>query len=62
MSAVTPREIVLAAQAGGYAVGAFNMHNPETTQALIQAAQLAHLLEHPREVPPPRAVLSTPRV
>lgn len=41
MSAVTPRDIVLAAQAGGYAVGAFNMHNPETTQALIQAAQLA---------------------
>lgn len=41
MSAVTPRDIVLAAQAGGYAVGAFNMHNPETTQALIQAAQRA---------------------
>ncbi len=41
MAAVHPRDIVLAAQAGGYAVGAFNMHNPETTQALIRAAQLA---------------------
>lgn len=27
------------AQRGGYAVGGFNMHNPETTQALIQAAE-----------------------
>ena len=27
------------AHRGGYAVGGFNMHNPETTQALIQAAE-----------------------
>jgi len=26
------------ARSGGYAVGAFNMHNPETTQALIEAS------------------------
>lgn len=26
------------ARVGGYAVGAFNMHNPETTQALIEAS------------------------
>ena len=29
---------VARARAGGYAVGAFNMHNPETTQALIEAS------------------------
>lgn len=41
MNAGNPRHLVEAAQLGGYAVGGFNMHNPETTQALIQAAQLA---------------------
>ncbi len=30
-----------AAKAGGYAVGAFNMHNDETTQALLQSAEQA---------------------
>lgn len=30
------------ARTGGYAVGAFNMHNPETTQALIQASIAAN--------------------
>jgi fructose-bisphosphate aldolase class II len=30
-----------AAKDGGYAVGAFNMHNDETTQALLQAAEQA---------------------
>lgn len=29
------------ARQGGYAVGGFNMHNPETTQALIRAAEQA---------------------
>jgi fructose-bisphosphate aldolase class II len=38
MVAVDPLGIVRAAEEGGYAVGAFNMHNPETTQALIEAA------------------------
>lgn len=38
---VDPLGIIAAAQAGGYAVGAFNMHNPETTQALIRAAEIA---------------------
>ncbi|MCK8610115.1 class II fructose-bisphosphate aldolase [Agromyces sp. C10] len=41
MSTVDPRAIVAAAREGGYAVGGFNMHNPETTQALIRAAELA---------------------
>ncbi|MFB8387347.1 ketose-bisphosphate aldolase [Microbacterium sp. NPDC055910] len=41
MARVDPLGLIAAAQAGGYAVGAFNMHNPETTQALIRAAQAA---------------------
>jgi len=36
-----PLSLVHAAQAGGYAVGAFNMHNDETTQALLIAAERA---------------------
>lgn len=36
-----PLELVRRAQRGGYAVGAFNMHNPETTQALLRAAEQA---------------------
>jgi len=39
---VDPLGLITAAQAGGYAVGAFNMHNPETTQALIRAAEIAN--------------------
>jgi fructose-bisphosphate aldolase, class II len=35
------RELVERAQAGGYAVGAFNMHSDETAQALVQAAERA---------------------
>jgi len=41
MGNVDPLGLVKKAQAGGYAVGAFNMHNPETTQALIRAAEIA---------------------
>ena len=41
MSKLDPLGLIKQAQAGGYAVGAFNMHNPETTQALIRAAELA---------------------
>ncbi|MEI6591273.1 MAG: class II fructose-bisphosphate aldolase, partial [Actinomycetes bacterium] len=41
MSNLDPLGLVKKAQAQGYAVGAFNMHNPETTQALIRAAQQA---------------------
>ncbi len=37
-----PLSIVRAAEAGGYAVGAFNMHNDETTQALLIAAERAN--------------------
>jgi fructose-bisphosphate aldolase class II len=40
-SSVDPLGLIKKASAGGYAVGAFNMHNPETTQALIRAAELA---------------------
>ena len=36
-----PLRWIEAAKAGGYAVGAFNMHNDETAQALLQAAVLA---------------------
>jgi len=36
-----PKSLIEAARSGGYAVGAFNMHNPETTQALIRAAEIA---------------------
>jgi fructose-bisphosphate aldolase class II len=41
MGNLDPLGLVKKAQAGGYAVGAFNMHNPETTQALIRAAEIA---------------------
>lgn len=36
-----PRRMVEEAAAGGYAVGAFNMHNEETTEALVRAAEQA---------------------
>lgn len=39
---VDPLGLVTRAQSGGYAVGAFNMHNPETAQALIAAAELSN--------------------
>ena len=42
MTWVDPLQLVLDAQKGGYAVGSFNMHNPETTQALVLAAEKAH--------------------
>ncbi|SFH20835.1 class II fructose-bisphosphate aldolase [Cryobacterium levicorallinum] len=41
MGKFDPAEIVESARRGGYAVGGFNMHNVETTQALLQAAELA---------------------
>ncbi len=36
-----PLRWVEAARAGGYALGGFNMHNDETSQALLQAAEQA---------------------
>ncbi len=39
MSYVTTREMLLAAQKGGYAVGAFNFENMEMAQAIIAAAE-----------------------
>jgi len=39
MGWVDPRAVIAQAVAGGYAVGAFNMHNEETTQALVLAAE-----------------------
>lgn len=39
MAWVDPMGLIRAAQAGGYAVGAFNMHSVETTQALVLAAE-----------------------
>jgi fructose-bisphosphate aldolase, class II len=41
MGQVNPREVVDRAVKGGYAVGAFNMHNEETTEALVRAAEKA---------------------
>lgn len=42
MSNQNPMSLIARAQAGGYAVGGYNMHNPETTQALIRAADIAN--------------------
>lgn len=39
MPLVTSREILAAAQAGGYAIGAFNVENMEMAQAVIAAAE-----------------------
>jgi fructose-bisphosphate aldolase class II len=36
-----PRQLIQDAEAGNYAVGAFNMHNDETTEALVRAAERA---------------------
>ena len=44
-----PLALIESARSGGYAVGGFNMHNPETTQALIRAAEIAHAIR--REQP-----------
>ena len=33
-----PRKLIDDARTGGYAIGAFNMHNVETTEALVWAA------------------------
>ena len=41
MTWVDPLSLIRAAQQGGYAVGSFNMHNTETTQALVIAAEKA---------------------
>lgn len=41
MSTADPRRLIEDARRGGYALGAFNMHNDETTQALLRAAELA---------------------
>lgn len=38
---IDPRQVIEDARAGGYAVGAFNMHNVETTEALVRAAEQA---------------------
>jgi fructose-bisphosphate aldolase class II len=37
-----PWQIIDRARRGGYAVGAFNMHNDETAEALVWAAELAN--------------------
>ena len=41
MKLVDPRQIINNALKGGYAVGAYNMHNEETTEALLWAAEKA---------------------
>ena len=41
MKLVDPRTVIANAQKGGYAVGAFNMHNDETCEALVWAAEEA---------------------
>ncbi|MCE5342598.1 MAG: class II fructose-bisphosphate aldolase, partial [Eubacteriales bacterium] len=42
MALVSSRELLLAAQEGGYAVGAFNVENMEMAQAVVAAAAEAH--------------------
>lgn len=42
MPLTNPRALIDAAQKGGYAVGAFNMHNVETAEALVWAAEEAN--------------------
>ena len=42
MGAVDPRALIQKAVDGSYAVGAFNMHNEETTEALVRAAEQAN--------------------
>ena len=37
-----PRALIVAARIGGYAVGAYNMHNDETAEALVWAAERAN--------------------
>lgn len=39
MRLVDPRDVIESARKGGYAVGAFNMHNEETCEALVWAAE-----------------------
>ena len=39
MPLVTSKEMLLKAQKGGYAVGAFNAENMEMVKAIIQAAE-----------------------
>jgi ketose-bisphosphate aldolase len=41
MTQSDPRRIIADAQAGSYAVGAFNMHNEETCEALVWGAERA---------------------
>ena len=41
MKLVDPRAVIESARKGKYAVGAFNMHNEETTEALVWAAEEA---------------------
>ena len=41
MTWAAPRKLVEDARAGGYAVGAFNMHSDETAQALVRGAEQA---------------------
>jgi fructose-bisphosphate aldolase class II len=42
MGTVDPRAVIEKAVQGRYAVGAFNMHNEETTEALVRAAEQAN--------------------
>ena len=39
MPLVTSKELLLKAQKGGYAIGAFNVENMEMVQAVVEAAE-----------------------
>ena len=39
-AAISTREVMQRAQTEGWAVGGYNMHNPETAQALLKAAEI----------------------
>lgn len=50
MALVTTKQLMLDAQAGGYAIGAFNVENMEMVQAVVAAAE--ELREYPDTIDP----------
>ena len=57
MKLVDPRAVIESARQGGYAVGAFNMHNEETTEALVWAAETVRVSLPLPTVPPASAAV-----
>ena len=53
MALVTSKELLLNAQKGGYAVGAFNVENMEMVMAVLAAAEETSSLSSCRQHPAP---------